>query len=88
MRGAACGLEDAKLSLELHGVATVRLEGVADGLFLEAACDREQVFDPRQLRHRRRRLARCSWSLYRHSVPPRLCRAKYARCIGRDSEFR
>ena len=40
VRRAAGGLEHSKLSLELDGVAAIRLEGVADGLLVEAALDR------------------------------------------------
>ena len=42
---AAGGLEDAKLRLELDGVAAEGLEGVADGLLVEASLDRGE--DPR-----------------------------------------
>ena len=63
---AAGGLEDAKLSLELDGVAAEGLEGVAYGLLVEASLDRGKILEPRQRRHRRRRLACCSWSFYRH----------------------
>ena len=79
---AACGLEDAKLGLQLDGVAAEGLEGVAYRLLVEASLDRPEDLEPRQRRHRRRRLARCSWSLYRHSVPPSRFRVKYAHPIG------
>jgi hypothetical protein len=65
---AAGGLEDAKLGLKLDGVAAEGLEGVAYGLLVEASLDPGKILEPRQRRHRRRRLARCSWSVYRHSV--------------------
>jgi len=86
LRGPACGLEHAKLGLELDGMATERLECGADGLLVETALRDREVVDARQRRHRRR-LARCSWSLYRHSFPPRLCRPKYARSIGRSGRL-
>jgi hypothetical protein len=55
----ACGLEDAKLSLELDGVASERLERFADSLLVESALRDREIVDARQRRHRRC-LARCA----------------------------
>jgi hypothetical protein len=63
----AGGLKDAKLSLKLDGMSAEGLKGVAHGLLVEASLDRGQILEPWQRSHRRRRLACCSWSVYRHS---------------------
>ena len=83
--GATGGLEDPQLRLELDRVAAVRLECVTDCLRLIAALDRRQVLDRRQRRHRRRLLARCSWSFDCHPfLLACSCHREYAGCIGRD----
>jgi hypothetical protein len=55
----AGGLEDAKLSLELDGVAAERLECFAHGLLVESALRDRKILDARQRRHRRH-LACCA----------------------------
>jgi hypothetical protein len=83
LRRATGGLEDAELGLELDGVPAEGLERVAHSLLVETTDDDDELFDARQRRDYRR-LARCSWSLYRHAVLlPMDTARKYAACIGR-----